>query len=70
MHHLYTVGIILAMDGQGLRTERKNLGYTQEELARILGVSANTVARWERDEMPFPSYLELALKAIPKNKKT
>lgn len=57
------------MNGTELREKRKALGYTQEELATVLGVSANTVARWERDEVAFPPFLELALKAIPKNKK-
>jgi transcriptional regulator with XRE-family HTH domain len=34
-----------------LRTRRHILGLTQRELAVVLQVSANTVARWERGEL-------------------
>lgn len=57
------------MTANELREKRKDLGYTQEELAVILGVTANTIARWERDEVTFPQYLELALRSVPKKKK-
>ena len=33
-----------------IRSRRKNIGLTQKELAEQVGVSTNTVARWERDE--------------------
>ena len=39
------------MNGKQLKRIRKGLGLTQKELAEELGVSANTVARWERDEV-------------------
>jgi transcriptional regulator with XRE-family HTH domain len=39
------------MKGQELRAIRKRLKITQAKLAELLGVTANTVARWERDEM-------------------
>ena len=39
------------MTGAQLRRIRKRLDLTQRELAEKLGVSANTVARWERDEV-------------------
>lgn len=42
------------------------MNLTQAELAAKLGVSANTVARWERDESAIPPYLILALKALKK----
>jgi transcriptional regulator with XRE-family HTH domain len=57
------------MEGKALRESRKKLGYTQDGLAKKLGVSANTVARWERDEMAIPPYLELALKQIESKSK-
>jgi predicted ATPase/DNA-binding CsgD family transcriptional regulator len=36
-----------------LRAERRALGLTQAALARELGVATNTIARWERAEMPI-----------------
>jgi len=53
------------MDGPTLRAERRRRGLTQAELADALGVSANTIARWERGEMPTPGrMLDLAMRAI------
>lgn len=62
------------MNGKELKKERKKLDFTQEQLANELGVTANTVARWERDEMKIPPFLHLALKTVErecklKNKK-
>ncbi|HJT20808.1 MAG TPA: helix-turn-helix domain-containing protein [Nitrospira sp.] len=42
------------MNGSTLRKRRKQLGMTQVELARALGVAPNTVARYERDECGIP----------------
>ena len=39
------------MKGQQVRRIRTQLGFTQEELAKQVGVHKNTVARWERDEL-------------------
>ena len=39
------------MGGKELRAIRGRLKLTQAEFAELVGVSANTVARWERDEM-------------------
>ncbi len=41
------------MTGEELRRIRKKLGETQVGLAERLGVHSNSVARWERDEMPI-----------------
>ena len=38
------------MKGKELRTIRDKLGWTQVEMAKALEVTANTVARWERNE--------------------
>jgi transcriptional regulator with XRE-family HTH domain len=38
------------MKGKELRAIRKKIGWTQVEMAAALRVTANTVARWERDE--------------------
>lgn len=57
------------MTGKELRNRRKELGFTQEQLAEKLKVTANTVARWERDEMKIPSFLGLALETIERKRK-
>lgn len=49
--------------GQQLRAYRERLGWTQEEAARALECSTNTVARRERDEVKFPGSV-LSLMAI------
>jgi transcriptional regulator with XRE-family HTH domain len=51
------------MNGVRLRTERKRLGLSQAKLADALGVTANTVARWERGEMNIaqPEIVDAAL---------
>ncbi len=41
------------MKGGTLRRIRKRLGLTQAALAERLGVRPNTVARWERNELPI-----------------
>jgi len=47
----------MVMKNQKLRTERKQLGWTQAELAEALGISTKTVQRWELGRcMPFPYY--------------
>lgn len=48
------------MTGAEIRGLRKALGYTQAKLAEEVGVTANTVARYERDELnPSPPVLKL-----------
>ena len=44
-----------------IRSRRKNLNMTQKELAEKVGVSMNTVARWERGETEpsFSDFLKL-----------
>jgi transcriptional regulator with XRE-family HTH domain len=37
------------LTGEQLRLARARVGLSQEEAARLIGVSANTVSRWERD---------------------
>jgi DNA-binding transcriptional regulator YiaG len=56
--------------GKELQRIRKQLAVTQTLLAKQLGVTANTVARWERDEMPIPKIAEVALKYIVEKHRT
>ena len=39
--------------GEQLRRARARLGLTQAALAEVLGTTSNTVARWERGELPM-----------------
>jgi DNA-binding transcriptional regulator YiaG len=55
-----------AMQPKELRKWRKDNGYTQSELGAILGVALFSVSRWETGSRAIPSFLHLALKAIPK----
>jgi transcriptional regulator with XRE-family HTH domain len=56
------------MTGEDLRRRRDALGLSQAKLGEALGVSGNTVARWERDEMSIPPYLSLALQTLEREK--
>jgi transcriptional regulator with XRE-family HTH domain len=47
-----------------LAAAREALHLSQAELARQLGVAANTVNRWERGTREIPPYLRLALVGI------
>ena len=49
-----------------LKQWRAANGYTQGGLAEVLGVALMTVSRWECGTREIPSFLHLALKAIPK----
>jgi DNA-binding transcriptional regulator YiaG len=60
---------LLDLTGTALRQLRTRLGCTQRELAARVGVTANTVARWERDEVritePMERLLRLVAGAVP-----
>ena len=48
------------MTGSQIKELRKNLGYTQARLAEEVGLTPNTIARYERDELkPSPPVLKL-----------
>lgn len=44
-----------------LRKWRQHNGYSQSQLATVLGVDVMTVSRWERGVREIPSFLHLAL---------
>lgn len=54
------------LQASALRVRRRELGLTQVGLARKIGVTANTVARWERGELRIgkPELVSLALDRI------
>jgi transcriptional regulator with XRE-family HTH domain len=54
------------MTGSDLRWRREHLGLSQARLADELGVSPNTIARWEREELAIGNHkmLNLALNSL------
>ena len=57
------------MDKDQFRRKRKRLGLTQTELAKRLGKSRPTIARYESGELPVPKAIEMALKVIEAEEK-
>jgi transcriptional regulator with XRE-family HTH domain len=52
------------MTGAELRKLRQRLSWTQAQLAGVLGVAPNTVARWERDELGMRATAERLIRLI------
>ena len=52
------------MTPQELRSTRERLGFTQAQLAAELDVQPNTVARWERGELPISRVTEFAVRYL------
>jgi transcriptional regulator with XRE-family HTH domain len=47
-----------------LKKWRKDNGYSQASLARVLNVHVMTVSRWETGAREIPPFLRLALRAL------
>jgi transcriptional regulator with XRE-family HTH domain len=58
------------MKGKELRAIRKRLGLTQLGFAELVGVTSNTVARWERDEMAVREPTARLIQRIAASEKT
>jgi transcriptional regulator with XRE-family HTH domain len=56
------------MTPNDLKKWRKENGYSQSQLAKVLGVAVQTVSRWENAAREIPSFLHLTLKCIPKKR--
>jgi len=52
------------MDSRWLQALRKRRGLTQQAVAGVIGVTANTVARWERGEEAPSRHHWIALDAL------
>jgi len=57
------------MDKDQFRRKRKRLRLTQEELAKRLGKSRPTIARYESGEFPVPKTVELAFRVVEEEEK-
>ncbi len=64
-YFLHSVSFI-SMEKSELKKRRERLGLTQTRLARIIGISANTVSRYETGTMVIPKNMELILEALEK----
>jgi transcriptional regulator with XRE-family HTH domain len=56
------------MTGKRFKQIRLELGLTQKQLAKLLGVWTNTVALWDRGEKSIPGPVELAMKLLLEKK--
>ena len=59
----------MPMKGQELRRLRKRMALTQEQLAKKIGVTENTVARWERNEVSISEPATKLVKILAGEKK-
>lgn len=52
-----------------LRTERERLGYTQAALAKVFGITRQTLINWEKGKVAFHGQIvKLALHTLDKTK--
>jgi DNA-binding transcriptional regulator YiaG len=58
------------MSGVEIRALREKLGWTQMALAEAVGVTSNTVARWERGEMTISEPAARLLQKIAAEEKS
>jgi len=63
----YTMRIVVT--GQELHSIRQKLSLTQAALAEAIGVTPNTIARWERGEMAISGPAAKLLEKLAKERK-
>ncbi len=54
------------MEKDELKKRRERLGLTQISFAETIGISANTVSRYETGSMVIPKNMDLILEALEK----
>ena len=59
----------IVMNGEELKSIRKRLGMTQVELSKLVGVTSNTIARWERDEVSISEPAARLIRSLSKGKR-
>lgn len=60
--------IVAKVTGEDLRAARVKLGYTQEEMAKMLGTHYRTVGRWELGKTRVPLSVVLLLNTLSPKK--
>jgi transcriptional regulator with XRE-family HTH domain len=55
-----------SMEKTELKKRRERLGFTQTSLAEEIGISANTISRYETGSMTIPKSMDLLLEALEK----
>ena len=61
-HALVTAKKVLS--GKELRFLRKEMDLTQDEVARLVGVTDQSVARWEKDQTQIPEAVDYLLRFV------
>ena len=57
------------MSGDEFRKVRKAMGLSQDELSKVIDVSARGVRRWENGEVAIPKIAEFALRYLAEKKR-
>ncbi len=55
---------LFVMEKNELKKRRERLGLTQTSFAEMIGISANTISRYETGTMTIPKYMDLVLEAL------
>ena len=61
---IFYIVYLFAMEKNELKKRRERLGLTQTSFAETVGISANTVSRYETGTMTIPKYMDLVLEAL------
>ncbi len=54
------------MEKNELKKRRERLGLTQTSFAEAIGITANTVSRYETGSLEIPKHMDLVLEALEK----
>ncbi len=52
------------MEKEKLKQRRENLGLTQTDFAKTIGVTATTISRYETGLTTIPKYMDFVLEAL------
>ena len=55
------------LSGKEFRFLRKSLGYSGEFFAKIVGVSRETISRWENEKLSLPKHMDLLMRSLVVN---